>query len=56
MVLNCIRDNFHEEDFGHELQQTSSFYRNDLDEFKLVAKLKILTYIVDENKLEQNIQ
>ena len=43
---------FCEEDFGHELQQMSSFLSSGLDKFKLEAQLKTLAHIVDENKLE----
>ena len=43
---------FREDDFGHELQQMSSFFSSDLDKFKLETQLKILIHIVDENKLE----
>ena len=39
---------FHEEDFGHETQQMSSFFSSDLGEFKLKTPLKTLIHIVDE--------
>ena len=41
----------HEEEFGHELQQTSSFFSFVLDKFKLKTKLKTLAYIVVEKKV-----
>ena len=47
MAVNCIRDRFRTEDFDHEFQQISSFFRNDLDKFKLEAQLKALTYLFD---------
>ena len=39
---------FCEEVFGHELQQMSSFFSSDLDEFKLETQPKTLTHIVGE--------
>ena len=44
LLLKVLR----KEDFGHELQQTSSFYRSDLYRFQLGAILETLTHIVDE--------
>ena len=38
---------FREEDFGHELQQMSSFFSSDLDKFELETQLKTLIHIVD---------
>ena len=34
-------------DSGHELQRISSFFRSDLDKFKLETQLKNLIHIVD---------
>ena len=39
------------EDFDHELQQMSSFFRSDLHKFKLKSQLKTLTYITDEKQV-----
>ena len=36
-----------EEDFGHELQQMSSFFSSDLDKFELETQLQTLIHIVD---------
>ena len=44
LLLKVLR----KEDFGHELQQMSSFYSSDLYRFQLKAILKTLTHIVDE--------
>ena len=44
LLLKVLR----KEDFGHELQQISSFYRSDLYRFQLGAILETLTHIVDE--------
>ena len=44
LLLKVLR----KEDFGHELQQMSSFYSSDLYRFQLEAILKTLTHIVDE--------
>ena len=41
---------YREEDFGHELQQMSSFFSSDLDKFKLETQLETFVHIVDENK------
>ena len=35
------------EDFGHEFQQISSFFRNGSDKLKLEAELKALIYLFD---------
>ena len=43
LLLKALR----EEDFGHELQQMSSFFSSDLDKFKLEIQLKNLIHIVD---------
>ena len=43
LLLKTLR----EKDFGHELQQTYSFFGSDLDKFKL----KTLTHIVDEKQV-----
>ena len=43
-LLKALRD----EDFDHELQQMSSFFRSDLHKFKLETQLKTLTHIIDE--------
>ena len=43
LLLKALR----EKDFGHELQQMSSFFGSDLDKFKL----KTLTHIVDEKQV-----
>ena len=47
MAVNCIRNRFRVEDFGHEFQQISSLFRNGSDKFKLEAELKALTYLFD---------
>ena len=47
LLLKALR----EKDFGHELQQISSFFRSDLDKFKLETQLKTLTHIVDEKQV-----
>ena len=47
LLLKALR----EEDFGHELQQMSSFISSDLHKFKLEAQLKTLTHIVDEKQV-----
>ena len=39
-----------EEDFGHRLQQLSSFFSSGLNKFKLETQLKTLTHIVDEKE------
>ena len=41
-----------EEDFGHELQQMSSFFCCDLHKFKLETQLKTLTHTVDEKQVK----
>ena len=65
IAVNCIRNRFHqkdhietletielcEEDFGHELQQMSSFISSDLHKFKLEDQLKTLTHIVDQKQV-----
>ena len=43
LLLKALR----EEDFGHELQQMSSFFNSDLDKFKLDTQLKTFIYTVD---------
>ena len=40
-----------DEDFDHELQQMSSFFRSDLHKFKLETQLKTLTHIIDEKQV-----
>ena len=40
-----------EEDFGHELQEMSSFISSDLHKFKLEAQLKTFTLIVDQKQV-----
>ena len=47
LLLKALR----EEDFGHELQQMSSFISSDLHKFKLEAQLKTLTHIVDQKQV-----
>ena len=47
LLLKVLR----EEDFGHELQEMSSFFSSDLDKFKLGTQLKTLTHIVDEKQV-----
>ena len=47
LLLKALR----KEDFGHELQQMSSFFSSDLDKFKLETQLKILTRIADEKQV-----
>ena len=47
LLLEALR----EEDFGHELQQMSSFISSDLHKFKLEAQLKTLTHIVDQKQV-----
>ena len=47
LLLKALR----KEDFGHELQQMSSFFSSDLDKFKLETQLKILTSIADEKQV-----
>ena len=47
MLLKSLR----EEDFGHELQQMSSFFGSDLYKFKLETQLKTFTHIVDEKQV-----
>ena len=47
MLLKVLR----EEDFGHELQQMSSFFSSDLDKFKLETQLKTSTHTVDEKQV-----
>ena len=42
---------FCKEDFGHELQQMSSFFSSDLDKFKLETRLKSLIHIVDKKQV-----
>ena len=37
----------HEEDFGHELQQITSFFSSDLDKCELETQLQTLIHIVD---------
>ena len=67
IIVKCIRDRFQqkdlietlqtlesitEDDFGHELQQMSSFFSSDLHKFKLLlTHLKTLNYIVDEKQV-----
>ena len=46
-LLKALR----EEDFGHELQQISSFFSGDLHKFKLGTQFKTLTHIVDEKQV-----
>ena len=41
----------HEEDFGLEHQQISSFFGSDLDKFKLETQLTTLTHIIDEKQV-----
>ena len=47
LLLKALR----EKDFGHELQQMSSFFSSDLHKFKLETQLKTLTDIVDEKQV-----
>ena len=47
LPLKALRN----EDFDHELQQMSSFFRSDPHKFKLKIQLKALTHIVDEKKV-----
>ena len=44
MLLKVLR----EEDFGHELQQMSSFFSSDQHKVKLETQLEILAHIVDD--------
>ena len=46
LLLKALPD----EDFDHELQQTSSFFSRDLHKFKLETQLKMLAHIVDEKQ------
>ena len=43
LLLKTLR----EEDFGHELQQVSSFFTSDLHKFKLETQLKTFIHNVD---------
>ena len=48
---NLLLKALHEEDFGLELQQISSFFGSDLDKFKLETQLTTLTRIIDEKQV-----
>ena len=48
LLLKALR----EEDFGHELQQMSSFFSSDLHKVKLGTQLKSLAQIVDEKQVK----
>ena len=41
-----------EKDFGHELQQMSSFFSSDLHKIKLETQLKTLTHIVHKKQVK----
>ena len=44
LLLKALR----EEDFGHEIQEMSSFFSRDLHKFKLEAQLESTTHVVDQ--------
>ena len=48
LLLNALC----EENFGHELQQMSSFFSSDLHKVKLGTQLKILTHIFYEKQVK----
>ena len=48
---NLLLKSLCEEDFGLELQQTSSFFGSDLNKFKLEAQQTALTHIIDEKQV-----
>ena len=47
LLLKALRA----EDFGHELQQMSSFFSSDLHKFKLGTQFKTLTHIANEKQV-----
>ena len=47
LFLKALRD----EDFDHEVQEMSPFFRGDLHKFKLKTQLKALTHILDEKQV-----
>ena len=47
LLLKALREG----NFGHELQQMSSFFSSHLNKFKLETQLKTLTHIVDEKQV-----
>ena len=49
MEIKLLKE-LREEDFGHRLQQLSSFFSSGLHKFKLETQLKTLTHIVDEKE------
>ena len=51
LLLKALREG----NFGHELQQMSSFFSSHLNKFKLETQLKTLTHIVDEKQVEIKI-
>ena len=49
MEIRLLKE-LREEDFGHKLQQLSSFFSSGLHKFKLETQLKTLAHIVDEKE------
>ena len=48
---NLLSKALSEEDFGLELQQTSSFFGSELNKFKLETQQTTLTHIIDEKQV-----
>ena len=48
---NLLLKALHEEDFGLELQQISSFFGSDLDKFKLETQLTTSSHIIDQKQV-----